>query len=70
MSNQSWNDWKFQIYWNKIERVNPRSHNEGKNPFCFFLRKYVRKIITKLHIVWSIEVKTPEYIIFLKEKHH
>ena len=31
-ANQYWNDWKFQIHWNKIEWVNPRSH-DGKNPF-------------------------------------
>ena len=25
MENQNWNDWKFQIYWNKLEWVNTRS---------------------------------------------
>ena len=34
MTNQSWNDWKFQIHWNKIEWVNPRSDTEGNNLFC------------------------------------
>ena len=24
-SNQNWNDWKFQIHWNMLEWVNPRS---------------------------------------------
>ena len=33
MSNQNWNYWKLQIHWNKLERVNPRSRNERKNPF-------------------------------------
>ena len=32
-ANQYWNDWKFQIHWNKIEWVNPRSQDEQKNPF-------------------------------------
>ena len=28
--NQEWNDWKFQIHWNKLEWVNPRSPDERK----------------------------------------
>ena len=31
--NQYWNYWKFQIHWNKIEWVNPMSHNETKIHF-------------------------------------
>ena len=30
MENQSWNDWKFQIHWNKLEWLNPRSRIEWK----------------------------------------
>ena len=26
--NQEWNDWKFQIHWNKLEWVNPRGRDE------------------------------------------
>ena len=36
-ANQAWHDWKFQIHWNKLEWVNPRSHDERKNPFCVSL---------------------------------
>ena len=32
-ANQMWNDWKFQIYWNKIEWVNPKSRDERKIHF-------------------------------------
>ena len=32
--NQVWSDWKFQIDWNKLECMNPRSRDEIKNPFC------------------------------------
>ena len=32
--NQEWCDWKFQIQWNKLEWVNPRSCDEKKNQFC------------------------------------
>ena len=42
MENQSWNDWKFTIHWNKLEWVNTRSRIKGNNRFCpssiFFLK--------------------------------
>ena len=40
MANQIWNDWKFQIHWNKLEWVNPISCIEVKNPFCVSYKKY------------------------------
>ena len=49
-ANQYWNDWKFQIHWNKIEWVNPRSLDERKNPFCVSSKINVLKITLKLHI--------------------
>ena len=42
-ANQEWNDWKFQIHWNKLEWVNTRSRDERKNPFCVS-QKYFEKI--------------------------
>ena len=33
-ANQDWNNWKFQIHWNKLEWVNTRSYDERKNIFC------------------------------------
>ena len=39
MANKSWNDQKFQIYWNKPNWVNPRSRIEGNNPFCVSTKK-------------------------------
>ena len=49
-ANQSWDDWKFQIHWNKIDWVIPRSCDEQKNPFCVSSKKNVLKITLKLHI--------------------
>ena len=49
-ANKYWNDWKFQIHWNKIEWVNPRSCDEQKNPFCVSSKRNVLKITLKLHI--------------------
>jgi len=38
-ANQEWCDWKFQIHWNKLEWVNPRSGDERKNtPSIFTFR--------------------------------
>ena len=35
-SNSNWNDWKFQIHWNMLDWVNPRSKIVRKNLFNFF----------------------------------
>ena len=32
-SNRRWNDQKFQLYWNKLEWVNPRIKNKRKQPY-------------------------------------
>ena len=40
-ANQEWCDWKFQIHWNKLEWVNPRSRDERKIHFMF-LRFFLR----------------------------
>ena len=33
-ANQYWNDWEFQIHWNKLDWLNPRSRDKQKNSFC------------------------------------
>ena len=38
-ANQEWNYWKFQIHWNKLEQVNPRSRDEINNPFLCLQNK-------------------------------
>ena len=37
-ANEEWCDCKFQIQWNKLEWVNPRSLKERKNTFCASLK--------------------------------
>ena len=33
----NWNDWEFQIHWNKLEWVNPIKFNEQKKTIlCVF----------------------------------
>ena len=47
MANQNWNDWKFQIHWNKLEWINPRSRIEQKKPFCVSSEKICLKYNNK-----------------------
>ena len=37
--NRYWNDWKFQLHWNKIERVNPRSQIKSLKPYSVSSKK-------------------------------
>ena len=37
-ANQDWNNWKFQIHWNKLEWVNSRSRDERKIHFVCLLK--------------------------------
>ena len=32
-ANKCWNDWKFQLHWNKLECVNPRSRTKKNKTF-------------------------------------
>ena len=38
-ANRNWNDWKFQIYWNMIEWVNPRGKILRKEPYSTSSKK-------------------------------
>ena len=38
MTNQNWNDWKFQIHWNKLEWVHPRISIEQKIHFVCLIK--------------------------------
>ena len=42
-THQHWNDWKFQIHWNKLEWVVPKSCHVKKNHFCISSHKFYLK---------------------------
>ena len=42
-SHKNWNYPKFQIHWNKLEWVFPKSLNVKKNPFCKISHKFYIK---------------------------
>ena len=50
-ANKDWNDWKFQIKWNKLEWVNPRSLDEQKNILCVLLKICFKDNIKTTHWV-------------------
>ena len=40
VSNMWWNDWKFQLHWNMLERVNPKSTTKRVKPFSVSSNKF------------------------------
>ena len=58
MAHQSWNGWKFQIYWKKIEWFNPRISSKGNNIFCVSFQIYFLKDNNKSsHQVGNLKLK-------------
>ena len=40
-SNMWWNDWKFQLHWNMLEWVDPKSKPKRVKPFSFFQKSSI-----------------------------
>ena len=69
MKNQNWNDWKFQIHWNKIEWANPRNRIERENPFFVSSKKICLKDNNKTaNWVSNSKLKTLDTEGFQKKK--
>ena len=50
--NRNWNCWRFQLHWNKLEWVNPRSKIKGKKPYSVTSRQfYITKDLRTDHWV-------------------
>ena len=48
-ANRWWNDWKFQLHWNKIEWVDPKYNPKRVNPILFLQKSFMLvKMIEKL----------------------
>ena len=39
-ANKWWNDWKFQLHWNKLECVDPKSNPKRVKPFSVSSKKF------------------------------
>ena len=69
MKNQKWNNWKFQIYWNKLQWVNPRGRIEEKNTFCVSSKTLCLKDNNKTaHWIGHSKLKTLDTEDFFKGK--
>ena len=53
-NNQDWNDWKFQVHWNKLEWVNPSSRVERKHSFCVSFKSCLKDNVKNAH--WVLEL--------------
>ena len=42
-ANDHWNDWRFQLYWNKLEWADPKKINSKNNPFYSSTHKFYIK---------------------------
>ena len=71
MSNQNFNECKFQIHWNKLEWVNPRNCNERKNPFlCLLKYIYLKDYNKTANCVGHSKLKPLDTEYFSKDKIH
>ena len=57
-SNMWWNDWKFQLHWNKLEWVDPYYNPKIVKPFSVSSKKfYISKNDIKAHFVGRSRLK-------------
>ena len=57
-SNRWWNDWKFQLYWNKLEWVDPKSTPKRVKPFSLISKKfYISRNDRTAHFVGHYKLK-------------
>ena len=69
MENQSWNDYKFEIHWSKLEWVNPRSCIGGRKFFCVYSKKFCLEDNSKTaHQVGHLKLKPVDLEDFYKIK--
>ena len=66
-ANKEWNDWKFQVHWNKIEWLNPRISDEIKNTFYVSLKKCFKDNVKPANWVGQFKIKILIYRILLKK---
>ena len=57
-SNGWWNDYIFQLYWNKLEWVDPKSTPKRVKPFSVYSKKfYINKDYRKAYFVGHSRLK-------------
>ena len=53
-SNKWWNDWKFQLHWNKLEWVDPKSNHKIVEPFSVSSKSSILVKMIEKHILLVI----------------
>ena len=57
-SNRWWDDWRFQLHWNKLEWVDPKSNPKIVKPFSVSSKNYILvKNDRKAHFVGRSRLK-------------
>ena len=68
-TNTWWNDCRFQLHWNKLECVNPRSLSKRNKPFSVFSKKlYLNKNDRTSHWVGHSSLKESHTNVFFFKK--
>ena len=68
-SNRWWNDWRFQLHWNKLEWVDPKSAPKIFKHFSVSSKKfYISKNDRTAHFVGHSKLKELDIDYFYKRK--
>ena len=68
-TNNHWNYWRLQFYWNKIEWVDQRNQDRTNNTFCTSTYKYYTKYGNEsCYFVGHSEMKPIEYDVLFNRK--
>ena len=68
-ANRWWNYWKFQLYWNKLEWVDPKSIPKIVKPFSVSSKKfYINNNDRTAHFVGNSKLNPLDIVDFYKRK--
>ena len=68
-TNNNWNDWRFQLYWDKLEGVDPKHQDHKKNPFCTLTYNfYIKDGNKSCHFFGDSRLKPIDYGAFFKRE--
>ena len=65
-----WNDWKFQLHWNMLEWVDPKTTPKIVKPFSVSSKKfYIIKNDSPAHFVGHSKLTPLDIVYFYERKH-
>ena len=67
-ANRWWNDWRFQLHWNKLEWVYPKSNPKIVKHFFVSSKKYISKSYRTAHCFGHSKLKELDINDFYKIK--